>query len=174
MLSCVFEVFSAFRTFSNKVVQTWFVWHETWHRTLFHICYCFKIFRIKKKIVICLKLRAKLHFWRLFSVFAISRIKWFKLGLFDTKHGTQHYLAYVFLLKWLATKNINIYLKLCAKLRFWGFFSIFCTFSKKVVQTWFVWHETRHTNYLVYFFVLKWLELISIVICLKLRAKFLF
>ena len=133
-----------------------------------------KFLESKTKIVICLKLRAKLHFWMLFSVFGISRIKWFKLGLFDTKHGTQHYLAYVFLLKWLATKNINIYLKLCAKLRFWGFFSIFCTFSKKVVQTWFVWHETRHTNYLVYFFVLKWLELISIVICLKLRAKFLF
>ena len=39
-----------------NVVQTWFVWHETWHRTLISIYYCFEMVRIEK-IGMCLKLR---------------------------------------------------------------------------------------------------------------------
>ena len=44
------------------------------------------------------------------------------------------------------TENIVISLKLRAKLSSYGFLSIFCTFSHKVVQTRFVWHETWHTT----------------------------
>ena len=47
-VSKVFEVFfTVFGTFSHKVVQTWFVFHETWHTTLFAICYCVQMVRIK-------------------------------------------------------------------------------------------------------------------------------
>ena len=38
---------SAFGTFSHKLVQTWFVWPETWHTTLFGIYYCVEIIRIQ-------------------------------------------------------------------------------------------------------------------------------
>ena len=37
---------SVFGTFSHKVVQTWFVWHKTWHTKLFAINYCVEIVRI--------------------------------------------------------------------------------------------------------------------------------
>ena len=39
-LSCV-------GTFSHKVVPTWFVFHETRHKTLFCIYYCVEVIRIK-------------------------------------------------------------------------------------------------------------------------------
>ena len=35
-----------FGAYSHKVVKTWFVWHETWHTTLFDIYYCVEIVRI--------------------------------------------------------------------------------------------------------------------------------
>ena len=41
------RLFSVFRIFSHKVVQACFVWHETWHITLFRICYCIEMNRIK-------------------------------------------------------------------------------------------------------------------------------
>ena len=65
-----------------------------------------------------------------------------KLGLFCTKPGTQHYLAYIILLKWLESKIVVICNKLRAKLRYYGFFNISHTFAHKVAQTWFVLHET--------------------------------
>ena len=40
--------FSVFGTFSLKVLQTWYVWHETWHTTLFGIYYCVEMVRVEK------------------------------------------------------------------------------------------------------------------------------
>ena len=68
----------------HKVVQAWFVLHESLHTTMFGIYYCVEIVRTQK-IFICLKLRSKLLFL--------------------------------------------------------GFQSFFGTFSRKLVQTWFVLHE---------------------------------
>ena len=53
---------------------------------------------------------------------------------------------YITVLNWLETKRIVICLNLHAKLRIFGFLNVFCTFSHKVVQTYFVWHETWHTT----------------------------
>ena len=40
MLSYVIKLFlSVFGIFSHILVQTWFVWHETWHTTLLVIYY---------------------------------------------------------------------------------------------------------------------------------------
>ena len=68
----------------------------------------------------------------------------FQIGLFCKKLGTKNYLVYIILLNWLESKTIVICLKLRAKLRFLGFLSVFGTFSHKVIQTWFFWHETCH------------------------------
>ena len=38
---------SFFGTYSLKVVKTWFVWHETWHTSLFCIYYCIELIRIE-------------------------------------------------------------------------------------------------------------------------------
>ena len=40
-------VLSVFCTFANKVAQTWFVLHETWHTTLFGMYYCVEVVRIE-------------------------------------------------------------------------------------------------------------------------------
>ena len=90
------------------------------------------------------------------------------------KRGTQHYLLYIIVLKWLELKFIVISQKLRVKLRFLVFLSILDTFSHQVAQTWFVLHETWQQNFLVYIIVLKWLELKMIVICQKLRVKLRF
>ena len=44
---CFLTFFNRFWPFSHKVVQAWFVCHETWHTTLFGIYYCVKIFGIQ-------------------------------------------------------------------------------------------------------------------------------
>ena len=83
-----------------------------------------------KKIFICLKLRATLRFWDFFKkLLVLSRIKWFKLCFFATKHDTQHYFIYFTVLKRLELKTIVVCFKLRAKLHFWGFISVFGTFS---------------------------------------------
>ena len=38
---------SVFATFAHKVAQTWFVFHETWHTTLFGIYHCVEAVRIE-------------------------------------------------------------------------------------------------------------------------------
>ena len=91
------------------------------------------------------EITCEVAFLRLFSVFSTFSHKVFQTWFTSTKHGTQHYLVYSIILKWLYSKKIVICLKLRAKLHFWSFFSIFGTFSHKVVQIWFVWHETWHT-----------------------------
>ena len=37
------RLLNVFSTYSLKVVQIWFVWHETWHTTLISIYYCFEM-----------------------------------------------------------------------------------------------------------------------------------
>ena len=140
MLSCVFNVFfCVFSTFSDKVVQTWFVCHETWHTTPFGIFFYVLKWLESKTIGICLKLRAKLGFWGCLAFLAFfSRIKWCKLVLFGTKLGTQHYLVYVIVFKWLEWKmNIHM-LEITCLVAFFRLFYRFWHFSNKVVQTWFV------------------------------------
>ena len=100
-----------------------------------------------KSIFICLKLRARLLLKSFVLAFlALSRIKLFKLGWFCTKHGTQHYLVYIILLKWLDSKTIFMYLKLRIKMGFLCFLYFYGTISHKVVQSWFVSYETWHTT----------------------------
>ena len=38
---------SFFATNGHKVAKTWFVLHETWHKTLFGIYYCVELVRIE-------------------------------------------------------------------------------------------------------------------------------
>ena len=84
----------------------------------------------------------------------LLRIKLLKLGLFCTKLGTQHYLKYIIVLKWLELKIIVICLKLRVKLIFYAFLNVFGTFALKVAQTWFLLHETWHTTLFgIYYFV---------------------
>ena len=48
MLSYDFKFFfMCFGTFADKVAQTWFFLHETWHITLFGIYYCVEVVRIE-------------------------------------------------------------------------------------------------------------------------------
>ena len=62
------------------------------------------------------------------------------------KIGTQYYLVYIMVLKWLELKIIVKCWKLLVKLRFFGFVSFFGTFAHKVVQAWFILHETWHNT----------------------------
>ena len=44
MLSCDFNGFlSVFGTFAHKVAQTLFVFHKTWHTTLFRVYNCVEV-----------------------------------------------------------------------------------------------------------------------------------
>ena len=155
MLSCVFEFFNLFGIFSHRVFQTWFVCHKKWHTSLFGIYYCVEMVRIKNNSHM-LVITCSVAFFRFCNLFALSRIKWFKLGLFATKHGIENYLVYNNFLKWLESKTMFICLILCARVRFLGFFSVFGTFSHKVVHTWFVCHEKLHTSlFCIYYCVEK-------------------
>ena len=100
-----------------------------------------------KTMVICLKLRAKLRIWGFLSVFGTFSLKEDQTWFVATKLGTQHYLVYIILLQRWKSKTIVICLKLRVKLRVWDFLSVFGTFTHKVVQTWFVLHETLHYTF---------------------------
>ena len=63
---------------------------------------------------------------------------------FGTNLSTQYYSVYGIVLKWLESKKIDICLKLRDNLRFCVFLNVFDTFTHKMVQTWFVRHETWH------------------------------
>ena len=105
---------------------------------------------------------------------ALSRIKLFKLDLFGMKHDTQHYLVYIFVIKWLELKTIVICSKLRAKLRFKCFIWIFGTFSHKVAQPWFIWHETWHIRLLGINYCVKMVIIENNSHMLILRAKLRF
>ena len=64
--------------------------------------------RIENNIHI-LKITCYVLFLRFLAFFALSRLKWFKLGLFGTKLGTTHDLVYVIVLKWIESKTIVIF-----------------------------------------------------------------
>ena len=97
------------------------------------------------------------------AFFALSRTKWFQLGLFGTKLGTQYNLLYVIVLKWFESKTIDICLKLHAKLRFLGCLAFLAFYRIKLCKhrLFPTKHETQH--YLVYVILLKWLELVTVV-----------
>ena len=61
------------------------------------------------------------------------------------KLGTQDYLVYIIVLKWLEQKNRHM-LEIMYQVAFLMFLKIFDTYSVKIVQTLFVWHETWHTT----------------------------
>ena len=81
-----------------------------------------------------------------FAFLALSGLKQLKLCLFCTTFGTQHYLVYIIVLKWLDFKILVICQKLRVKQRFYVLLSFFSTFAHKVAQSWFVLHETWHTT----------------------------
>ena len=145
MLSCVFNVSYIFLALS-RIKWIKLCSFRMKPSTQHHFVYIIVLKWLDSKTtVICLKLSAKLLFYSFFKGFlALSRIRWLKLSLFCTKHGTQHYLVYIIVLKWLDSKTIFMYFKLRAKLRFECFLYFFGTVSYKVVQTWFVSHETWH------------------------------
>ena len=138
MQSYVFEVFLAFLALSRI---KWFKLSlfGTKLSTQYNLLY-FIVFKWleSKTIDICMKLHAKLRFWGCLAFFAFSRIKWCKLVLFGTKLGTQHYLVYVIVFKWLEWKmNIHM-LEITCLVAFFRLFYRFWHFSNKVVQTWFI------------------------------------
>ena len=68
--------------------------------------------------------------------------------------GTQHYLVYIVMLKWLESKKRVMCLKLRAKLRSLGILCGIGNFSHEVVKAWFVYHETWNTKLFgIYYFV---------------------
>ena len=92
---------SVFCTFLHKVLQTWFVCHESWHTTLFGIYIIMLKWLESIKIVMCLKLRAKLRFLGFFSVIGNFSHEVVQTCFFAMKLGTQHYLVYIIVLKCL-------------------------------------------------------------------------
>ena len=150
MLSCVFEIFlSVFGNFTHKVVQTWFVFHETQHITLFGIYYWVEMVIIKK-IVIFFKLRAKLRFLGFLKRFGhfLSKSGWNFVCL---PRNSARITILLFLLGWkFRIKKQVICLKLRAKLRFWCFSSVFeLGLFATIIGT---------RSYLVYFILWKSLE----------------
>ena len=85
-----------------------------------------------------------------------------------------HYLVYIIVLKWFEFKTTVIYLIIHAKLCFWWFVSLLALSCIK----WFILglfcRNLGTQHYFVYIILFKWLELKTIVICFKLRAKFRF
>ena len=65
-----------------------------------------------------MKLRAKLLFKIFFIFFRTFSHKVVQTLFFANKQGTQHYLVYIIVLKWLESQTIVMYLKLRVKLRF--------------------------------------------------------
>ena len=111
---------------------------------------------------------------RSYAFLALSPIKKLKRGLFCKKLGTQLYLVYVIVLKWLDLKIIVICQKLCVQLRFFGFLCFFGISCIKQLKIGLFYTKLCTQHYLVYINVLKWSELKIIFICQKLRAKLKF
>ena len=78
---------------------------------------------------------------------------------------------YIIVLKWLKLNIIVIYSYLRVKLRFYGFLSVYALSRIKEFKYGLVGKKYCTQHYLVYIIMLKWLELKTIVIRLKLRAK---
>ena len=63
-----YSFFSFFGTFSHKVIQTWFVLHETWHPTLFSLYYCVEMVRLENNSHV-LKITCEVAFLMFFIFF---------------------------------------------------------------------------------------------------------
>ena len=101
MLSCDFKGFLAFLAFLHiKVAQTRFVSHETWHTTLFGIYFCVEVVRVVTHSHI-LEITCEVAILSIFSGFCTFAHKAAQTWFFCTKLGTQHYLVYIIVLKWL-------------------------------------------------------------------------
>ena len=102
-----------------KVVQTWFVRHETWHTTLFGIYIIFvEMVRIEHNSVM-LGNAFKVAFFRFLKFFfALTHLNPLQHGLFGIKLGPQQYFLCIIVLKCLELKTIFICLMLRSKLHF--------------------------------------------------------
>ena len=102
---------SFFGTYSLKVVQSWFIWHETWRKTLFRYFYCNKKVRIENNSDM-LGITFKVAFFSLFkTLLALTSLLSFEPCM---KLGTQHYLVCIIFLKWLEWRTIVVCLKFSA------------------------------------------------------------
>ena len=77
------------------MVQTWIVWHETWHETVFGIFYCIEMVRIENNSI-CLKIRATLDFLGFLSAFGTFSHKMVQtwIVLHETLHTTLYRICY--------------------------------------------------------------------------------
>ena len=66
--------------------------------------------------------------------------------------------------------KLGMCLKLRSKLHFKGFLSFYGTNTLKVVQTRFVWHETRHTTVICIYYCFKMVIIEKLGMCLKLHS----
>ena len=64
-----------FGTFAHKVAQTWFIMHETWHKTLFCIHYCVEVVGIVNLSHILNITWYVAILWVFKAILALSRIK---------------------------------------------------------------------------------------------------
>ena len=87
------------------------------HNTIWDIYYCVEMVRTEKNSHM-LEITCEVVFLRFLKLLALLHTKYFKRGLFCKKLGTQHYLIYIILSKWLEWNTIIICFKLRDKLRF--------------------------------------------------------
>ena len=107
-VSCFLSIFGVF---SLTVVQTWFVWQEAWHTTLFWIYYCLEIVRVQdnshmREITCGVSF---LKFFKLFHTFSHKVVKTVFV-VHETGHTTKFAIYYC--VEMIRIKTIVIRLKL--------------------------------------------------------------
>ena len=92
--------------------------------------------------------------------YALSLIMWFTHGLFATKYCTRCYLVYIIVLKRWITKLLVIFMKLCARLRHWGFQAFLAHSRIKCFKPCFVLHNTWYITLLSIYYCVEmfWFE----------------
>ena len=106
------------------------------------------------------------HFWHSLA-YSSSNMVCFA---YNISHHTIRYI----LLCWNCRnpKHVVIWLKLRAKLLVWHFLNVLGTFSHiQCFKIWLFALKLGAQHYLVYIIMLKWWKFKTIIICLKLRAK---
>ena len=98
------------------MVQTWFVWHETWHTTLFGKYYCVGMLRIENNCHM-LDIARYVTFLRILKRFS-HFLEQSSTTLVCLARNMAHYLVYIAVLKWLESKTTVMYFILRAKLLF--------------------------------------------------------
>ena len=71
-------------------------------------------------------------------------------------------------------EKLGMHLKLCLKLRFKVILRFYGTNTLQVVQTRFVWHETRHKIVFSIYYYFEKVRIAKLGICLKLRSNLRF